>query len=80
MVLGCTHYVFLRPTLRRLLPEHIQIFDGNGGTARQLRRVLTGHDLLNENTAGALELQTSGDPAVVIPQMERLLRMAEENL
>lgn len=40
VVLGCTHYVFLRPVLRTLLPAHTAILDGNEGTARQLKRVL----------------------------------------
>ena len=46
VVLGCTHYVFLRPLLREILPENVQVLDGNEGTARQLRRVLTENDLL----------------------------------
>ncbi len=45
VVLGCTHYVFLRPLLREILPENVQVLDGNEGTARQLRRVLTENDL-----------------------------------
>ena len=38
VVLGCTHYVFLRPILQQLLPPHVLILDGNAGTARQLAR------------------------------------------
>ena len=47
VVLGCTHYVFLKEMIRRMLPEHIAITEGNEGTARQLRRVLEREDLLN---------------------------------
>ena len=60
VVLGCTHYVFLREMIRDLLPDHIVITDGNAGTARQLRRVLAEHNLLNETGKGILELETSG--------------------
>lgn len=77
LVLGCTHYVFLRPILSRLLPPHIQVMDGNLGTARQLARVLEREGLLNESGAGGVTFQTSGDAAVVVPQMERLLLRAE---
>lgn len=80
VVLGCTHYVFLRPLLRAMLPEHVQLFDGNEGTARQLRRVLDQRSLLAAPGSGGLTLQTSGDPNKVIPQMERLLHRADTTL
>ncbi len=60
VVLGCTHYVFLREIIRDLLPEHIALTDGNAGTARQLRRVLAARDLLNPGKQGSVQLETSG--------------------
>lgn len=60
VVLGCTHYVFLKDMIRELLPERIAITDGNAGTARQLRRVLTREGTLNRNGPGGVELRTSG--------------------
>ena len=60
VVLGCTHYVFLKDMIRDLLPERIAITDGNAGTARQLKRVLAKADLLNEEGPGSVELETSG--------------------
>lgn len=53
VVLGCTHYVFLKDMIRDLLPERIAITDGNAGTARQLRRVLEREGLLNGEGPGA---------------------------
>ena len=60
VVLGCTHYVFLKDMIRDLLPERITITDGNAGTARQLRRVLAKNELLNEEGPGKIEIETSG--------------------
>ena len=60
VVLGCTHYVFLKEMIRDLLPNHIAITDGNAGTARQLKRVLAKNGLLNETGSGKLDLETSG--------------------
>ena len=40
VVLGCTHYVFLRPLLRKIYPE-IRLFDGNEGVVRHLRDILS---------------------------------------
>ena len=60
VVLGCTHYVFLKEMIRDLLPERVAITDGNAGTARQLRRVLEQNGLLNRTGPGSVELETSG--------------------
>lgn len=76
VVLGCTHYVFLRTIATSLLPEHTAVIDGNLGTARQLRRVLNEQNLLRaEDGKGSLQLFTSGDEHIMIPRMERLLRL-----
>ncbi len=76
VVLGCTHYVFLRPILREILPETAAILDGNEGTARQLRRVLNDQGLLADGP-GSVTLMTSGDAQTVLPVMERLLKSAQ---
>lgn len=73
VVLGCTHYVFLRPLLHAMLPDSVHVLDGNEGTARQLRRVLAQKDLLSQREEGSIRLETSGDASTVIPQMRRLL-------
>lgn len=39
LVLGCTHYVFLRPLIQKLYPG-IRIFDGNDGVVRHLYDIL----------------------------------------
>lgn len=75
VVLGCTHYVFLRPIMKDILPPTVSVLDGNEGTARQLRRVLMAKGLLGGGP-GNVTLETSGDPAVVLPVMQRLLERA----
>ncbi len=80
VVLGCTHYVFLRPVLRRMLPPETALLDGNAGTVRQLHRVLEQRDLLREQSApGRVELLTSGNSACILPRMERLLRLPDRD-
>lgn len=41
IVLGCTHYPFLSPLIRSLLPEHIDIIDPSDAVVRQTLRLLT---------------------------------------
>ncbi len=40
LVLGCTHFPFLKPVIQRILGEHMQVFDSGEAIARQLERVL----------------------------------------
>lgn len=40
IVLGCTHYSFLRRLIRQLTGGQVRIFDGGNGTAREMRRRL----------------------------------------
>lgn len=76
VVLGCTHYVFLRPVLAELLPAATAVVDGNEGTARQLRRVLAERGLLKDSAVpGTWRLESSGGPEAVV-LMERLLQRA----
>ncbi len=75
VVLGCTHYVFLKDMIRGLLPEHIAITEGSDGTARQLKRVLARNHLLNERGEGRVDLETSGTPED-LEKMGRLLKRA----
>ncbi|MDM8271130.1 glutamate racemase [Thermophilibacter provencensis] len=60
VVLGCTHYPFVRPLISRVLGEGVRFFDGGAGTARQLRSRLAQEGLLAErNRAGRVEFASS---------------------
>nr|HML48996.1 aspartate/glutamate racemase family protein [Clostridia bacterium] len=81
VVLGCTHYVFVRDAIAGLFPPSTLVIDGNEGTVRQLRRVLMERDLLRAEGEGSIAFQTSGDPKVFLPLMESLLSWdAEESV
>lgn len=60
VVLGCTHYPFLRRQIESFFPE-AQIFDGREGTVLQLQRRLTEEGLLSKQTEpGEIRMETSG--------------------
>ena len=60
IVLGCTHYPFLRRQIQEFFPQ-AQIFDGREGTVRQLYRRLEETDSLTlQACSGRVELQSSG--------------------
>ncbi|MGB7395655.1 MAG: glutamate racemase [Pricia sp.] len=47
LVLGCTHYPYLMPVLKEMLPDEVQIIDSGRAVARQTKAVLEMSDLLN---------------------------------
>ena len=68
LVLGCSHYPYLIPSLRKILPEEVQIIDSGEAVARQTKAILEKNALLNE--AGIKnsnpEFYTNIDPQVLV--------------
>lgn len=74
VVLGCTHYPFLRGAIQTLGGPELGIVDSGEAVARRTRDVLATHGLLRGGEApGALELLTSGEAARVGEVASRLL-------
>lgn len=66
IVLGCTHFPFLRPLIQELAGPQVEILDGGHGTALQTRRRLEAGGLLRESTQGLVELHNSlGTPEIL---------------
>ena len=62
IVLGCTHYPFLRRQIEAFFPR-ARIFDGREGTVRQLERRLRAAGGLTRRTGpGDIRFETSGGP------------------
>lgn len=60
VVLGCTHYPFVRNTIQKILGKNVLIFDGGAGTARETQRRLRECGQLNDsNKRGKIVLQNS---------------------
>lgn len=67
LVLGCSHYPYLIPLLKKLLPKHIEIIDSGAAVAKQVKNVLTNKNLLTEtNKASKHILKTNGDLDIFI--------------
>ena len=65
LVLGCSHYPFLIPQIRKILPDHVQIIDSGSAVARQTQHLLktvTGEAGTRE---GRSIFHTNSDPAVL---------------
>lgn len=42
LVLGCSHYPYLIPQIKKILPEHIQIIDSGEAVAKQTQNIVRG--------------------------------------
>lgn len=67
IVLGCTHYPFVRGVLQEIFGAAVPIFDGAPGIARQVSRRLAAENLLNDSLEqGKIIWQNSSrDPDVL---------------
>lgn len=59
IVLGCTHFPLYKDMFRKLLPPYVNIIDGNNGTVKNLKRILTEMNSLNEGS-GNIVFYNSG--------------------
>ena len=65
LVLGCTHYPFVKNTIPRILGEKTVLFDGGEGTARQTRRLLEQAGLLNNGDGSVTVENSAGTPKLL---------------
>lgn len=81
VVLGCTHYPFLRKTISRFFGPATALIDGNLGTVRQLRRRLEQENLLSPGPGGKVTFYSSLEREETLQQMRHMLEMwLQENV
>jgi len=80
IVLGCTHYPFLRPHLRKYLGgRSVDIIDGSFGTARELKRRIAQKGLLvEEEREQKIIFENSSQDEKMIDLSWKLLNMPIE--
>lgn len=57
IVLGCTHYPFVKKAISNIVGEKVEIIDGSKGTSKELKRQLIEADLVNDSKSrGNIEI------------------------
>ena len=65
LVLGCSHYPYLIPQIKKIIPKHIQIIDSGEAVALQTKNVLSeNNNLSNAKTSSAI-FYTNTNPSVL---------------
>ncbi|MHA6279446.1 glutamate racemase [Salinimicrobium sp. CAU 1759] len=65
LVLGCSHYPYLIPTLKEILPPHVQIIDSGMAVAKQTKVVLQSLDLLTGTKQHIPQFFSNGNAEVL---------------
>ena len=73
IVLGCTHYPFVKDTVRKILGNSVEILDGGEGTARHTKNCLAERGWLREGT-GSLKMENSSGRQELLDLSMELLR------
>jgi glutamate racemase len=73
IVLGSTHYVFLKPALAQIAGPHVALIETGAAVARQLGRVLDERGLRASGGSGQEHFWTSGDPGASARAISTLL-------
>lgn len=77
VVLGCTHYPFVRRHIAEVLGADVRFFDGGAGTARQLRARLADAGLLaGRDRPGRVEFASSLDTPEELALYERFFSLS----
>ncbi|MHB9096067.1 MAG: glutamate racemase, partial [Eubacteriales bacterium] len=80
IVLGCTHYCFIKEEIAQVVGPGIRIVDGNAGTVRHLMNILQARHSLNsrpeQQNKVDVEFLTTGDISKIIPLSQRFLERA----
>ncbi|MBN2041068.1 MAG: glutamate racemase [Spirochaetes bacterium] len=59
IVLGCTHFIYYKEIIRKLIPGNIQIIDGNTGTLNNMINIMKKDNLINRQN-GRIDFYSSG--------------------
>lgn len=75
IVLGCTHYPFIKNSLLKVVGENVAIIDGSLGTVKQLKRMLEKAKLINDGEdGGKVEIINSSNSEYLIDLSYQLLK------
>jgi len=74
IVLGCTHYPFLRSEIEAIAGSDVRVIDSGKAIARRTRNLVDLHEMRrNHGHEGTTRIFTTGDPAEISETCSRLL-------
>ena len=78
IVLGCTHYPFIKETLAKIVGDGVEIIDGSIGTSKEMKRRLAEQNLLNNSDeVGTIKVYNSAENQDLINLSYKLIGREE---
>ena len=75
IVLGCTHYPFVKKAIAQVVGEQVALLDGSEGAARQTRKRLEQAGLLRQEGDGRVTVENSLNTPEILALSQRLLNL-----
>ncbi|MFM9987818.1 glutamate racemase [Flavobacterium sp.] len=69
LVLGCSHYPYLVPAIKKIIPESIKIIDSGEAVARQTKSILEKNNLLNTSSKNSTQMFYTNSDAEVLKKI-----------
>jgi glutamate racemase len=79
LVLGCSHYPYLIPQIKKILPEHIHIIDSGEAVAKQTQNVLKEKVGFSSNEKRESVFYTNSNPKVLSEILENKYKIIEKD-
>ncbi|KIA96079.1 glutamate racemase [Flavobacterium sp. KMS] len=79
LVLGCSHYPYLIPQIKKILPEHIHIIDSGEAVAKQTQNILREKTGFNNGSVDEPIFYTNGNPKVLLDILENKYKVEKKN-
>lgn len=74
IVLGCTHFPFIKENIREVFPYNVNFFDGGYGASKETKRLLSLNNLLNPQAEiGQITIENSINDSKLIEDSKKLL-------
>jgi glutamate racemase len=77
LVLGCSHYPYLIPQIRTILPKHIQIIDSGEAVAKQTQNILKDKVGFSSTNSSNPIFYTNSNPKVLAEILENKYKVEE---
>ena len=79
LVLGCSHYPYLIPQIKKIIPKHIKIIDSGEAVARQTKNILMETNLLSNDKKSSQIFYTNYNPMVLKSILKNKYQVIEKD-
>ena len=80
IVLGCTHFIYYSSLIKQILPDTIEVVDGNKGTVNNMIRIMNENNLFRPDINGGQIIFYSSSEKVIAQKEIQLRNLVLDNM